>query len=228
LEKLKVLKDSVKATLSGGKEVTAEKALICVGRKPSHDGLGLDKIGVKVGERGGIAVNEHLQTSVPHIYAIGDVHGGVMLAHVASQEGVVAAAHATGALTAAIDYRVVPAVAFTFPEIAYVGQTEEEARKQAGEIIVKRFPFLALGKAHIEGHTDGFVKMIADAKTGQLLGVHMAAQHASDLIGEATLALQLECTAEELARTIHAHPTLPECMREAADGVVGMPINWTG
>jgi dihydrolipoamide dehydrogenase len=228
LEELKAQKSGVKARLSGGDEVKADKALICVGRRANCAALALDKAGVKTDAKGVIVVNQHLQTSVPHIYAIGDVKGGIQLAHVASEEGLVAAAHATGKLTAVMDYRVVPAVAFTFPEIAYVGMTEEQARKQAGEIVVKRFPLRALGRAHIEAHTDGFVKMIAEAKTGQLLGVHIAAQRASDLIGEACLALKLQATAEELAHTIHAHPTMPECMREAAEGIIGMPINWTG
>jgi dihydrolipoamide dehydrogenase len=228
VEELISLKSSVKAKLDNGEEIKAEKALICIGRRPFTAGLRLEKAGVKLNEKGALIVNEHMQTTVPHLYAAGDIKGGIMLAHVASQEGIVAAEHATGKLAARMDYRVVPAVAFTFPQIASVGLTEEEAKKQQSEIVVKRFPFRALGKAHIEGATDGFVKVIADGKTGQLLGVHMAAPHASDMIGEACVALQLECTAEELARTIHAHPTMPECMREAAEGVIGKPINWTG
>jgi dihydrolipoamide dehydrogenase len=167
-----------------------------------------------------------MQTEVPHIYAIGDVTGGVMLAHVASQEGVVAAAHATGKLSAKMDYRVVPACAFTQPQVASVGLSAEEAEEQYDEVIVKKFPMIALGKAQVEGETGGFVKMIAEAKTGEVLGVHIVSHEASNLLGEASLALKLEATAEELAETIHAHPTMPESLREAAEGVIGLPINW--
>ncbi|MCK4283182.1 MAG: dihydrolipoyl dehydrogenase, partial [Candidatus Brocadiae bacterium] len=126
------------------------------------------------------------------------------------------------------DYRVVPACAFVFPEIASVGLGEEEARQAAEQVVVKKFPFRALGKAHVLGETGGFVKMLADGKTGELLGVHICGPQASSLIGEAALALQLECTAEELAETIHAHPTLAEAMHEAAEGLVGLPVNWRG
>ena len=228
LERLEKRKTSVKAVLSNGREVEAERALISVGRRARTEGLGLDKAGVKTDEKGTIKVNNHMQTSRPHIYAVGDVTGGILLAHVASHEGTVAAAHATGTITAEMDYRVVPSVAFTFPEIATVGLSEQAAREKVGEIVVKKFPMRALGKAHIEGETNGFVKMLADARTGQLLGVHMVSQDASNLIGEAALALQLEATAEELAGTIHAHPTMPEALREAAEGVIGLPIDWTG
>jgi len=170
-----------------------------------------------------------MQTSQPHVYAAGDVAGDPLLAHVGSQEGLVAAAHATGSITAAMDYRVVPACVFAFPEVATVGMGVERARQAVGEhVVVKKFPLLALGKAHVMGDTDGFVKMVADGRTGELLGVHVCGPQASALIGEAALALHLECTAEELARTIHAHPTMPEALREAAEGVVGLPVNWKG
>jgi dihydrolipoamide dehydrogenase len=169
-----------------------------------------------------------MQTSQSHIYAAGDVTGGFLLAHVGSEEGIVAASHATGTITAAMSYRVIPACVFAFPEIATVGMTEQQAAQSSKEVVVKVFPMRALGKAHITGDTDGFVKIVADGKTGELLGIHICAMDASSLLGEAALALELECTAEELSRTIHAHPTLPEAIREAADGVVGFPINWRG
>ncbi len=219
---------SVKATLSDGQEVEAEKMLVCVGRRPDCEGLDIEKAGVEPGERGGVKVNERLQTSQEHIYGVGDAIGEPLLAHVASHEALVAAAHATGTITAKMDYRVVPACVFVHPEIATVGLLEEEAREKYGEVEVKKFPFRALGKAHISGQTDGLVKMIADAETGQLVGVHIAAADASSLLGEAALALKLECTAEELSETIHAHPTLAESLREAADGLIGMPVNWMG
>jgi len=221
-------KRSVKAVLSNGKEVTAEKALVCVGRRPSAEGLGLERAGVRTGENGAVTVNEHMQTSTPHIYAVGDVNGGIQLAHVASQEGLVAAAHATGTISAKMDYRVVPFCAFTVPEVATVGLTEQEAKKQVSEVTVKRFPLRALGKAHVDAATEGFVKVVADARTGELLGVHIASMDASTLIGEAALALRLEATAEEIANTIHAHPTYPESLREACDAVIGLPVNWMG
>ena len=228
VEKLETTKSCVTASLSNGKKVTAERALICVGRRPSTEGLALENAGVATDDRGGLVVNEHMQTSVPHIYGIGDAAGGILLAHVASAEGLVAAAHATGTLSAKMDYRVVPACAFTLPEIATVGLSEDAAREAVGEVIVKKFPLMALGKAQVDAAPEGFVKVIAEAGTGQLLGVHIASMEASTLIAEAALALQLECTAEELAHTIHAHPTYPESLREACDGVLGLPIDWMG
>ncbi|NLW50081.1 MAG: dihydrolipoyl dehydrogenase [Candidatus Brocadiaceae bacterium] len=219
----------VRARLSDGREVSAQRMLVCVGRRPYFAGLAPEAAGIEPGKARRIEVNEHMQTSQPHVYAVGDVVGDPQLAHVASQEAVVAAAHATGSITAAMDYRVVPACVFASPEVAMVGMGEEQAREAVGEhVVVKKFPLQALGKAHVIGDTDGFVKMIADGRRGELLGVHACGPMASAVLGEAALALQLECTAEELAATIHAHPTLPEALREAADGVVGPPINWRG
>jgi len=226
--KVEKQKGRLKAVLSNGKQATVQKMLVSIGRRPCTEGLGLEAVGVRTDAQGAVTVNQHMQSSVPHIYAIGDVNGGTQLAHVASQEGLVAAAHATGALSAKMDWRVVPACAFTFPEIASVGMTEEQAKKQAAEVTVKRFPLRALGKAQVDGAVEGFVKVIADARTGELLGVHIASTEASTLIAEAALALKLEATAEELASTIHAHPTYPESLREACDAAVGLPINWTG
>ena len=228
LESIEATGEGVTAKLSNGKEATAEQMLVCVGRRPDVSGLGVEAAGLKVGEKGQLVVNEHMQTNVPNVYAVGDAAGDPLLAHVGSQEGIVAAEHATGSLTAAMDYRVVPACVFSFPVIATVGMSERRAAEAADDVVVKKFPFRALGKAHIMGATDGFVKTISDGKTGQLLGVHICGPHASDLLGEAALALKLECTAEELAATIHAHPTLPESLKEAAEGAAGMPINWLG
>jgi dihydrolipoamide dehydrogenase len=228
LEKVQTADGRVVARLADGTELGADQMLVCVGRIPSCDGLAVEKAGLEPGENGGLSVNKHMQTSVPHIYAIGDVAGDPLLAHVGSQEGLVAAAHAAGTLTAEMDYRVVPACVFSFPEIGIVGMGEESAAEVTDQVVVKKFPFIALGKAHIRGETDGFVKIIADGKTGEVLGVRICGPDASSLIGEAALALKLECTAEEIAETIHAHPTLPEAFREAADGVIGLPINWRG
>jgi dihydrolipoamide dehydrogenase len=216
------------ARLSNGVRVQAQRVLVCVGRRPDCTGLDIEKAGLKTGEKSQIPVNRHMQTSQPHIYAAGDVVGDPLLAHVASHEAIVAVSHATGKLTAAMDYRVVPACMFAFPEIGTVGMSEEQAARVTDQVVVKKFPFRALGKAHITGQTDGFVKMIADGKTGELLGVHICGNEASCLLGEATLALKLQCTADELADTIHTHPTLPEALREAAEGIIGLPINWRG
>jgi dihydrolipoamide dehydrogenase len=228
LEKVQCADGKAVCRLANGTELGADQMLVCVGRVPSCDGLAIEKAGLETGEKGRIAVNKHMQTSVPHIYAAGDVAGDPLLAHVGSQEGLVAAAHATGTITAEMDYRVVPACVFSFPEIALVGMGEESAAEVTDQVVVKKFPFIALGKAHIRGETDGFVKIIADGKTGEVLGVRICGPDASCLIGEAALALKLQCTAEEIADTIHAHPTLPEAVREAADGVIGLPINWRG
>jgi len=228
VEELRKTQGSVKVRLSDGKRIEAQKALVCTGRRVATPGVNLEAAGLRAEGNGSVAVNEHMQTSQPHIYAIGDVTGGHMLAHVASREAVVAAAHATGTLTAAMDYRVVPACVFTFPELATVGVTEGEAKRQGWEVICKRFPLRALGKAHVEGATEGFVKMVADAGTGEVLGVHIAAPNASALIAEAALGMALEATASEFAETVHAHPTMPEAISEAAEGILGLPINWTG
>ena len=228
LEGIEKQDGGVVASLSGGKLVQAEKALICVGRRPMWEGLDIEGIGIKTGGRGEIVVNGHMQTSVPHIYAIGDVAGGILLAHVASHEGLAAAAHATGNISAEVSYRVVPACAFTFPQIGVVGMTEEQAREAVGEVTVKKFPMRALGMAHVSDMTEGFVKLVCDGNSGEVLGVQIASAEASNLIAEAALAMQLEMTAEELAETIHAHPTMPESMREAAEGILGMPIDWMG
>lgn len=220
--------NGVRATLSDGEEISCEKALISVGRQPNTDGLMLNNAGIETGDNGQIEVNEHLQTDVPHIYAVGDVNGKNMLAHVASQEGTVAAAHLGGTISAMMDYSVVPAIAFTYPELGTVGLSEETAAEQYEETIVKRYPMRALGKAQVSAETEGFVKMVADANTGQILGVHIVSPEASNLIAEGALGLQLEVTAEEIAETIHAHPTMPESLRETAEGIIGMPVNWLG
>jgi dihydrolipoamide dehydrogenase len=221
---------SVVARLAGGEQVEAQKMLVSVGRKPDCSGLAVENAGLEPAESGELAVNGHMQTAVPHIYAIGDVAGAPLLAHAGSHEGVTAAAHATGTITAEMDYRTMPACVFSLPEVASVGMMEADARERFGQenITVKKFPFLALGKAHIHGATDGFVKMVARAGGGRILGVHICGEGAGLLIGEAAVAVRLECTAEELAHTIHAHPTMPEALHEAAEGVLGMPINWRG
>ncbi len=228
LESCEVGDDGVTAVLDGSENVEAEKLLVAVGRQARVPELHPAEAGLRTADDGSLDVNEHMQTDVEHIYAIGDVTGEHMLAHAASYEAKVAAEHATGTITAAADHRVMPACAFTLPEIATVGLSEAEAEERAGDVEGRKFPFSALGKAHIEGSTDGFVKMIADADTNEVQGVHIVAPDASALIGEAALGMRLEVTADELAETIHPHPTMCEGLHEAAEGILGLPINWTG
>lgn len=219
---------SVTAELSNSESINADKALISIGRKPYFDGLDIGNIGIKLDDSGAIYVNKHMQTCQENIYAVGDVTGGTMLAHVGSHEGLTAAAHACGNLTSAMDYRVVPACAFTLPEMGTVGLTEQEAKKKGLDFDVKKYSLKFLGKALVDDTAEGFVKMIANARTGELLGIHIVAADASSLMGEAALALQLEVTAAELADTIHAHPTMAECLLETAQALTGKPVNWMG
>jgi len=225
LEKLDKADGKVVGTLTGGKTVPAAKALVAVGRKLNSDGVGLDSVGVKLGEQGEVLINEHCQTNVPNIYAVGDVTGKVLLAHLASRMGIVAAEHAMGE-NATIDYTVVPACVFTHPEVATVGLTEAEAAERGIEAKSFKFPIQVLGKAQAAGEKGGFVKLVGDAKTGQLLGAQIVCSRAGDLIAEAALGMQLEVTVEEIAHTIHTHPTLAEGLMQAAEGWLGQGIHY--
>jgi len=209
--------------LSNGNQVETDKVLVCVGRSLNTADIGLDQVGIKT-ERGAIPVDEHCRTSVPNIYAIGDITAKLMLAHVASHQGIVAAECALGRESRA-DYRVVPACVFTVPEIASVGLTSNECAAAGINVKEARFPFMALGKAQAMGETDGWAKIIADAGTGEVLGVHIIGFHASDLIAEAALAMAMEATVEEIAHCIHAHPTLPEALMEAGEAWMGQGIH---
>ena len=219
-----------------GLEVTAEvegKAqvfecdvvLSCVGRRPSGKNLGLEAVGVKVDDRGFVPVDHRRQTNVPGIYAIGDVAGQPMLAHKGSHEGLVAAAAIAGDKGAAYDPACIPAVIFTDPEIASVGLTADEARKAGFDPVEGRFPFGASGRAMSLNETDGWVKVIGDRKTDKLLGVHMIGPEVTELVAEAALAIEMGATVGDLAQTIHAHPTLPEAMMEAAESVHNMAVH---
>jgi dihydrolipoamide dehydrogenase len=203
--------------------VQVDTVLVATGRMPYTEGLNLDEMGVET-EKGAILVGEHLETNVPGIYAIGDVTGGYMLAHVASHEGEVAVEHALGR-DSVIDYKAVPNCVFTMPEIAGVGLMEQEAKEKGISYKKSRFPFTASGRALAMGQTAGLVKMICEQETGRVLGVHIMGPHATDLIAEGALAIQSAATAEDLARTIHAHPTLAEAVREAALGQGEGPIH---
>ncbi len=211
------------ATPDGAKKLEVEKVLVSVGRKP-HTPLGLDKLGLRPDEKGFLKVDEQRRTSNPHVYAIGDVAGPPMLAHKASHEGLVAAEAICG-LPSAADWQTVPAVIFTDPEIAYVGLSEAEARKAGFTPLIGRFPFAALGRAISMNETEGFIKIIADQETNVVLGVQIIGPEASNLISEAALAIEMGARLEDLAMTIHPHPTLPEGLMEAAEAAMGQAIH---
>ncbi|NWF92267.1 MAG: dihydrolipoyl dehydrogenase [Syntrophaceae bacterium] len=202
------------STPEGKKEVVATDVAQTVGRRPHHMELGIEEIGLET-ERGRIKVNDRMGTNIPNIYAVGDVIGGIMLAHVAMAEGECAARNALGQRSS-ISYLAVPRCIYTSPEVACVGLTEREAMDQKGEVRVGRIPFHAVGKASLLEETEGMIKMVAGKKYGEILGVHMIGPHATELIAEAALAMEMEVTVEELAHTIHPHPTLSEGLGEAA------------
>jgi len=196
--------------------IEGDRVLVATGRWPNTDGLGLAEVGVKMDGRA-IDVDEHLATSVPNVWAVGDAVRGPMLAHKAMVDGRVAAENACGG-SRAVDYRSVPNVVYTRPEVASVGLTEAQARQRGADVKVAQFPFSANPRARILGETDGLVKLVCEAGSGVVLGVHLMGPHATDLIAEGALAVQLGATADDLAWTTHAHPTLPEAMLEAALG----------
>ncbi len=208
---------TVKAENTKGEIITFEGdyALVSVGRRPYIDGLNAEKAGVKVTERGQIEVNNHLQTSASNIYAIGDVVRGAMLAHKAEEEGVMVAEIIAGQKPH-IDYNLIPGVVYTWPEVAAVGKTEEQLKAEGIEFKSGSFPFKALGRARAGGDTDGFVKILADAKTDEVLGVHMIGARCADLIAEAVTAMEFRASAEDISRMSHAHPTFAEAIKEAA------------
>ncbi len=205
--------------------LAAEVLLVAVGRAPVSSDLGLEELGVVI-DRGYIEVNAHMQTAVPHIYAIGDVVNTPWLAHVASSEGILAAEHMAGEEVEGVNYDLVPSCTYCEPEVASVGMTEAQAREQGYEVEIGKFPFSALAKAGILGQTEGFVKIVRDTKYDELLGVHIIGAHATDLIAEACVAMRVESTTEELFRTMHAHPTLSEAVMEAAHAAFGHSIHY--
>ncbi len=204
-------------------EVECDRILSTVGRRPTSAGLGLEALGVRM-EKGFVSVDPRRETSVPGIFAIGDLAGQPMLAHKGSKEGMVAA-EAIAGRRAAFDVRAIPSVIFTDPEIASVGLTEGEAKEKGFDPVVGRFPFAASGRAMSLGETEGFVKVVADRGTDAVLGVHMVGPEVTELIAEAALAIEMGATAEDLALTVHAHPTLPETLMEAAEAVHGAAIH---
>ena len=210
--------------------IKADRVMVSIGFAPRTEGLGLDKAGVELGERGEIVIDERMRTSAKNIYAIGDVTAKLQLAHVAEAQGVVAAETIAGAETQELgDYQMMPRATFCNPQVASFGYTEEAARKKAEEdgreIKVATFPYTANGKAQGLGNAVGFVKLIADAEFGELLGGHMVGPDVSELLPELTLAQRFDLTADEISRNVHTHPTLSEAMKEAAHGIGGHMIN---
>ncbi len=208
----------------GGEPITCDRVLLAVGRRPNTEGLGLENVGIETDKRGRIPVGEHFETDVEGIYAIGDVIAGPMLAHKAEEEGVACVEYlATG--YGHVNYDAIPNVVYTHPEIASVGRTEEELKADGVEFRKGRFPFKANGRARALNSTDGFVKILAHAETDRVLGVHIIGPRAGDLIAEAAVAIEFGASAEDIARSCHAHPTLAEVVKEAALAVDGRPRN---
>lgn len=205
-------------------DMEADVILVCVGRKPYTEGLGLEKVGIAAGPKGFIPIDEQFRTSQPHIFAIGDIVDGPMLAHKASEEGV-AVAEIIAGQRPSIEYMAIPNVVYTHPEVAAVGMTEAEARGYGLSVKTGSFPFKANSRARCTGETDGFVKIVAEAATDRILGVHIMGAHASEMIGEGVLAIEEKMTALDLANSPHAHPTLSEAIKEAALAVHKRPLH---
>ncbi|WP_283136674.1 dihydrolipoyl dehydrogenase [Rhizohabitans arisaemae] len=209
----------------GAQTLEADKVLQAIGFQPNVEGYGLENTGVRLTDRGAVDIDGRGRTSVPHIYAIGDVTAKIMLAHAAEAMGVVAAETIAGAETMEIDYTMVPRATYCQPQIASFGYTEAQARDLGYDVKVAKFPFSANGKAHGLGDTVGFVKILSDAQYGELLGAHLIGPEVTELLPELTLAQQWDLTASEVARNIHAHPTLGEAVKEAIHGLAGHMIN---
>lgn len=227
VERVRVEGDKVKAAVSSdgvGKELEGDTLLVAVGREPNVKGIGLEEVGIEL-EKGYIRVNGKMETSIPGIYAIGDVIGGLLLAHVASAEGRVAVESIAGLDEASIDYENIPNCIYCQPQLAGMGLTEDMAKDKGYEVKVGRFPFRASGMAQALGEDEGLVKIVTDAKYGEILGVHILGVNATEMIAECNLAKGIEATHREIAKTIHAHPTLSEAIMEAAHAVDGLAIH---
>ena len=228
VEEVTVEGDKVKATLQGGDSIEVDQVMVAIGFKPNVDSIGLDAdLELETNDWGGIAVDEGMRTSVPHIYAIGDLVApeGLMLAHVGSAMGLVAAETIANHDTIALDYMMLPRCTYCVPQVASFGYTAEKAEEMGYDVNVGKFPFQPNGKALGLGERDGFIKIVADARYGEILGAHMVGPDVTELLPELTLARMNELTAEEIARNVHAHPTLSEVIMEAAHAVEGEPIH---
>jgi dihydrolipoamide dehydrogenase len=228
VESVEATKTGVKVKVSAeGKETAleADQALVAIGFRPNSKGFGLEEVGVKLNERGMVEINEKMQTSVHNIYAIGDVTGKLMLAHVGSAMGIIAAENIAGAETITLDYEMMPRATYCHPQVASFGLTEAQAKERGYNIKIGRFPFQANGKALGLGDYAGWVKLVVDEKYGEILGAHMIGPEVTELLPELTLAHLMELTPHEIARNVHAHPSLSEVLMEAAHGAEGSPIH---
>ena len=227
VESVEATRTGVKVTVSAdgqNKVLEAEQALVAIGFRPNSKGLGLEEAGVKISERGFVEIDERMATNVPGIWAIGDVTGKLMLAHVGSAMGIICAENIAGAETIRLDYEMLPRATFCQPQIASFGLTEAQAKERGYSVTIGRFPFQPNGKALGLGDYAGWVKLVVDEKYGEILGAHMIGPEVTELLPELTLAHMMELTPHEIARNVHAHPTLSEVLMEAAHGAVGTPI----
>ena len=228
VESVEATETGVKVTVSADGKTTsleADQALVAIGFRPNSKGLGLEEVGVQISERGFVEIDEKMQTNVPGIWAIGDVTGKLMLAHVGSAMGIICAENIAGAETITLDYEMMPRATYCQPQIASFGLTEAQAKERGYNIKIGRFPFQANGKALGLGDYAGWVKLVMDEKYGEILGAHMIGPEVTELLPELTLAHMMELTPHEIARNVHAHPTLSEVLMEAAHGAEGSPIH---
>ncbi len=225
VEALEKTDQGVKVALQDGSSIEADQVMLAINFQPNVENLGLDAAGVELDSYGNVAIDEYMRTNVPNIYAIGDVATNYRLAHIASAMGIVAAESIAGHDTVTLDYKMMPRCTYSVPQVASFGYTESQAKEAGYEIKVGQFPFQANGKALGLGERDGFVKIVADAKYGEILGAHMVGPDVTELLPELTLAHNAELTAEEISRNVHAHPTLSEALMEAAHAVEGEPIH---
>jgi dihydrolipoamide dehydrogenase len=214
----------ITANIEGGQQITAEKMLVSIGRQPITQDIGLETVGVEIDQRGYVVVNDRLETNVPDFYAIGDVNGGILLAHVASHEGLVAVENCLGG-NEERDLKVVPSCTYTIPEIASVGLNEDQARDEGYEPVTGTFRLGASGKAMAIGEAVGFIQIVADSATDKIIGANMMGPHVTDLIHEIAVAIQNGLTVKDVGGTIHAHPTIGEALMEAAHDVHGEAIH---
>ncbi|MCZ7551437.1 MAG: dihydrolipoyl dehydrogenase [Anaerolineae bacterium UTCFX2] len=229
VEEIQATETGVKVKVSNGAEqktLEAEQALVAIGFRPNGKGLGLEEQGVKLSERGAVEIDERMATNVPGIWAIGDVTAKLMLAHVASSQGIVCAENIAGAETVALNYEMMPRATYCQPQVAAFGLSEAQARERGYNVKVGRFPFQANGKALGLGEAVGWVKIVTDAEYGEILGAHLIGPEVTELLPELTLAQMMEITAHEIGRNVHAHPTLSETLMEAAEDALGRAINF--